>query len=120
MATNRIFQTVDVLELVVTHPTTPESNQPVRCGTTLIGVAETDERADGKTTVRTDGVYRLSVIGHNGTANTAVAIYDKLYYNDSRAPVLDVNSAGTLFGIALEAVASGATATIRVALKQPA
>lgn len=59
-------------------------------------------------------VYKLDVKGEDGTGNHAVAIGDKVYMDSG---VLNIDSAnGTLYGYALEAVVSGATTEIKVAL----
>jgi len=69
-------------------------------------------------TVQTEGVFELSVKGHNGSGNTAIAIGDAVYWNASDTPTLTANSNRTFFGIALEAVNSGSTSTIKVRLQQ--
>jgi predicted RecA/RadA family phage recombinase len=116
MATNEVFRPGDALSVVCTHPATPASSNPVRVGE-LGGVAQTAERADGTTSVLFDGVFELSVKGENNAGNSAVAVGDKLYYEDAATPVINKdNVAGHPFGIALAAVNAGATATIRVKL----
>lgn len=114
MSRNQIFDEGDDLSVVCTDPATPKSGDPVLFGK-LGGVAQTDERADGTTSVSFEGVFELSVKGTNG-ANTAIAPGDTITYNTGNTPKLDVTVAGVKFGTALEAVASGATATIRVRL----
>lgn len=69
-------------------------------------------------TVQTEGIFDLSVKGYNGSGNTAIAIGDAVYWSALDTPTLSVNSARTFFGIALEAVDSGATSTIKVRLQQ--
>lgn len=113
MATNRVYEKGDQLSLAATHPTTPVSGDPVRVGQ-LPGVALTDERSDGKTTVQFNGVFKLSVKGVDGGGNSAVAVGDTLYYVDADTPVLSKKNTGVRYGTALEAVTSGATATIMV------
>lgn len=117
MARNIIFDEGDQLSLVATDPAAPVSGNPVIVGQ-IPGVALTDERADGTTTVKMNGVADLSVKGehYNGTAkaNIAVAAGDILYYNAADTPKLNRDNRGVRFGYALEAVASGATDTIRV------
>lgn len=115
MAKNIIFDDGDQLSVVVTHPATPKSGDPVRYGE-IAGVALTDERADGTTTVKFDGVAEISVKGINAGGNVAVAAGDKLYYTDADTPPVSKKATGVYIGTALAAVTSGATATIRVKL----
>lgn len=102
----------------VSHPAAPSSGQPCRCGN-LPCVALTDERSDGTTTVAYGSfTAELSVKGHDGAINAPVALYDLLYYsdaviNDGSGP-LNVDTTKVAYGLALETVVSGATATIKV------
>jgi len=77
----------------------------------LHGVALTDTDDNGNVQLRTTGVWDLSVTGNDGASDIAVSFGDKIY-DDSGT--LNINSSGTLFGIALGAVDSGATAEIPV------
>jgi len=113
MAKNRKYESGRKLAVACTHPATPTSGSPVRYGQ-LPGVALINEQADGLTTVQFDGVFNLSVKGVDGSGNSAVAEGDKLYYVDADTPVLSKKATGVYFGIAMGAVASGATATIPV------
>lgn len=116
MAKNRVYEDGEQLAYVCSHPATPASGGPVRIGQ-ITGVALGDENADGETVVATKGVFKLSVKGENNAGNSAVAVGDKLFYEDAATPVLNKdNVAGVFFGYALEAITSGATATIRVKL----
>jgi len=115
MATNKKFERGDQLSLVVTDPASPVSGDPVRFGD-KVGVALTDERTDGTTSVDFAGVYALSVKGVNGGGNSAVALGDALFYVDGDTPKISKKATGTPVGIALEAVLSGATSTIQVRL----
>ncbi len=103
-----------------TDPTTPTSGDPLIVGT-IAGVAITDEgdggNASGESTIATEGVFDVPVVGHNGSSDAAVAIGDKIYY-DTGIHGLNVNSSGVLFGKALEDVAEGDTETINVMLIQ--
>lgn len=98
------------------------SGDPVAVGD-LVGVAQIDEvtaAADpllGQATVDTGGAYNLSVKGHDGTSDAAIAVGAKVYYNTGDTPHLNVRVAGVLFGHALAAVVSGATTTIPVRLR---
>jgi hypothetical protein len=117
MAKNLVFDE-EILYVTCGHPTTPLSGQPVRVGG-LTGVATENENADGKTAVdfRTN-VYTLSVKGVDDSGNVAVAAGDDLYYVDADindgTGFLSKKVSGRYFGVALEAVTSGATATIQV------
>lgn len=117
MATNRIKEHGRKLSLVCTHPASPSSNDPVRIGS-LIGVALTDERTAGDTTVDLGGVYDLSVKGIDDDGNSAVAIGDKLYYVDADIDdgtgFLSKKVSGYFAGVALEIVPTGTTVTINV------
>lgn len=110
MATNQVFRESGSINQSVTcsHPTTPTSGAPVRCGD-LVGVALTAEDAAGLTTVAFDGVWLLSVKAVDGAGNSAVAVGDALYYVDADTPVLSKKDTGYLAGNAVEAVVSGVT-----------
>lgn len=116
MAKNKIFPDARQLSLVCTAPAVPVSGDPVLVGQ-IPGVALTDERTDGTTSVDMQGVFDLSVQGVDAVpANVAVAVGDIVYY-DAASPGAKLNrdaTNGVRFGYALEAVASGATDTIRV------
>lgn len=118
MAKNIIFDTSRQLAVAVSDPASPKSGDPVRFGV-ITGVALTDEGADGLTTVRfNDAVADVPVKGVNGSGNSAVAEGDALFYVDADTPKVSKKVSGTPFGTALEAVASGATDTIRVKLAE--
>ena len=80
----------------------------------LKGVAVTDSDAADMVSICTFGVYELEVVANNGSEGAAVSIGDKLYYDT----VLNVDESKTFFGIALEAISSGETETIKVLLVQ--
>jgi predicted RecA/RadA family phage recombinase len=115
MAKNQVFDEGEQLSLVCTDPATPKSGDPVLVGQ-IPGVALTDERADGTTTVDTEGVFKLSVKGVDGSGNKAIAAGDIIFYVAADTPKLSVKATGVRYGYALEAVTSGSTATIRVKL----
>lgn len=115
MAKNKVFDRGTKLSLVCSDPTTPASGNPVLIGQ-IPAVAVTDERADGTTSVDTEGVFDLSVKGVDGSGNSAVAVGDILYYVAADTPKLSKKATGVRYGYALEAVASAATTTIRVKL----
>ena len=80
------------------------------------GVALTDERADGTTTVDMEGVFDLAVEGKDAAnANTTMSVGDVVYYDAANTIKLNRDDTnGVRFGYALEALASGASGTIRV------
>jgi predicted RecA/RadA family phage recombinase len=112
MARNIVFEEGDQFAAICTDPAIPASGDPVLLGQ-IPGVAVIAEGADGLTTIKTDGVATLSVKGTNGS-NAAIAAGDIVYYVTANTPKLSVTTSGVRFGYALEAVTSGATATIRV------
>ncbi len=118
MAKNLVYD-VGPLSVVCSHPAAPNSGDPVRYGV-FTGVALTDERADGTTSVDfRERVWDMSVKGLDGSGNSAVVVGDALFYVDADTPVLSKKPAGYLFGFAMEAINSGATATINVLKVSP-
>ena len=115
MAKNRVHEHGTQLSLAATDPATPASGGPVLVGQ-LPGVALTDERADGTTTIQHDGVFNLSVKAIDGGGNSAVAAGDIIYYVTGDTPKLSKKATGVRFGYALAAITSGSTATIAVKL----
>lgn len=116
MAENRVYEHARIMDVTVTHPTTPTSGDPVRFRH-RVGVALINENSvTGKTVVDFEGVYDLSVKGIDDAGNVAVAAGDDLYYTDADTPPISKKESAYYAGKALEAVSSGATATIRVAL----
>ena len=119
MAQNYI-QPGEFIHAAATDPATPDVGKPVRVGT-IAGVAVTHEaeggNAAGESTIATKGVFDLPVVGSDGSTDAAVSLGDKIYY-DAAIDGLNKNTAGTLFGKALEAVEAGATTTINVLLIQ--
>src|SRR3989304_8105160 len=117
MAKNLIFDK-QILNVVCSPPTSPLSGQPVRVGN-LTGVALENEDSDGTCVVDfRQVVYDLSVKGVNDAGNSAVAKGDDLYYVDADindgTGFLSKKISGRYFGVALETVGSGSTATIQV------
>lgn len=106
MATNRLYEKGDQLKVVPTAPADVASGDPVLFGT-LPGVALTDEDDDGEATVQFGGVFELDVVGADNAGGAAITAGDPVYYDggEINADATD----GTLFGYALEDVASGAT-----------
>lgn len=113
MAKNVVYMWTKTRPLTCTDPTTPASGDPVLCGQ-IPGVALGAEDSAGLTTVALDGGFDLSVKGVDGSGNAAVAAGDAIYYVTADTPKLSKKTSGVLFGYALAAVSSGATATITV------
>lgn len=118
MATNRVRADGLHLPVTVSNPTTPASGDPVRFGS-LTGIALVDEGDGGNATGQTSvdfshSVWDVPVKGVDDAGNSAVAVGDKIYYVDGDTPNLSKKSSGYFFGIALETVGSGSTATIQV------
>jgi hypothetical protein len=81
----------------------------------LTGLALTDERTAGDTTVNFGPfVADVSVKAVDGSGNSAVAVGDAIWYVDADTPKLSKKASGYFFGFALETITGGATATIRV------
>lgn len=120
MATNitRYLNTHSAFPVVVSHPATPVSGNPVRFGKAT-GVALTDEGEGGNLATETTVdfghfVGNFSVHGET-TVAAAIAVGDRIYYDDAGTATLNADATnGVFFGIALAAVASGVTATIAV------
>ena len=113
MAKNMLYKDGRHIKLAIASIS---SGDPV-CVVEITGVALIDTDANGDVVVDTKGVYDLSVKGHDGTSDSAVAIGDKLYYDSADTPKINKNAAAIFFGYALEEIASGATDTIMVLLK---
>ena len=112
MAKNIKYEPGWVLDLTCTKPDEPNSGDPVRCGN-LTGIALTDEDAAGKTTVNTGPFVAEFSVKDSG--NTGIAVGAPLWYHDDATPALDnVSAGGYYYGIALAAIATGRTATIKV------
>jgi hypothetical protein len=109
------------ISLAVSHPTAgtaPLSGQPVRVGT-ITGIALTDKGDGGNAATHTTvnlGSYVAvhTVDGVDGDGNSAVALYDPLYYVDGDAPNLSKKATGVFYGYALGTVASGEEGEIEV------
>jgi len=110
------FQTDSGENIIATIGIGKVSGDPVIIGNALTGVAECTADAAGLGTLSRSGTYLLSVKGHDGTSNAAIAEGDKIYYKVGATPVLNVNVTGVLYGYARAAVTSGATTTINVTL----
>jgi hypothetical protein len=118
MAKNIVFDPGYQLTVVVSDPATPASGDPVRFGQ-LTGIALVDEGDGGNESTETTVnfgpfVADLSVKAVDGSGNSAVAVGDPLWYVDADTPKLSKKATGYFYGFALEAITSGATATIQV------
>lgn len=113
MATNMIYKNGIMLEMAV--PVGTVSGDPVVLGN-FTGVALTDRNTAGNASVKTDGVFDLSVKAINDSGDSAVAIGDTIFWLTGDTPKLSKKNSGTAFGVALEIVALGATDTIKVKL----
>ena len=113
MATNEVYKEAAYIPLTV--GASVAARNPVLVGK-VPGVTLTATGASGTqvATVATEGVFKLSVHADNG-GSTTIAQGDIIYWSGSNAsPVLDVNTGGTRWGYALEAIsASGTSATIK-------
>lgn len=120
MATNRVYEKGDQLTAApdLCANATVQSGDPVAVGQ-LPGVALTDAddtvANDGECTVQFNGVFDLEVVGtsDDGTTDAAVGVGDIVYIDTDGTLNVDATN-GIRFGYALEAVASGATTTIKV------
>lgn len=121
MATNEVFTPGWSIPVVCSHPSAPNSGDPVRFGK-MTGIAQVDEGAGGNISTETSvyfgpGVFDLSVDDNGGSG---IAVGDALYYHDTGtgSPASSINnssgSADAFFGFALEVVTANATTTIRV------
>jgi predicted RecA/RadA family phage recombinase len=111
MASNRKYENGRKLKHAVDSGTL--SGAPVLVGK-MTGVALTDRDTSGNAIVDHGGVYDLSVKGVDDAGNSAVAIGDQLFFTNADTPEISKKESGYFFGYALEAVNSGATATIMV------
>jgi len=111
MATNYI-QPGKVIEV---EKASIEAGDHVLIGETP-GVALTDTNAEGNIQLATEGVFELSVTGADNAGDAAISVGERIYY-DGGTLNKDATD-GTLFGKVLEAVSSGATATIPVMINQ--
>lgn len=110
MATNEIFNTGNQIDVTLASVA---ANDPVVAGQ-IPGVALNATDGNGKVTMKTDGVFTLSVKGIDGGGNSAVAVGDIIYYVNADTPKLSKKNTGVRFGYALETVGSSSTATVRV------
>lgn len=113
MAKNMVHTPGDQLNVVKASVV---SGDPIVVGQ-IPGVALTSsETTTNNVTIKTNGVFNLSVKGIDGGGNSAVAIGDILYHTAADTPPVSKKATGVRFGYALEAVGSGLTGTIKVKL----
>ena len=114
MSTNEVYKEAAYIPLTV--GASVAARNPVLVGK-IPGVTLTATGASGTqiATVATEGMFRASVHADNGSSTT-IAQGDIIYFSGTNAsPVLDVNTGGTRWGYAAEAIsASGASQTIKV------
>ena len=116
MATNYI-QPGDTLK--VPTASGAASGDPMVIGGYLPCVLLTDAESSSpyNAQVATKGIYDLSVEAVDQDGNSAVEVGDALYYDSNNSPVLSKRSDGEYYGVALETITSGSTATINVLLR---
>jgi len=115
MATNEVYK--EGAQIPLTVGASVAARAPIAVGQ-IAGVTLTATGASGTTqaTVKTEGVFDLSVKGHDGSSNAEITEGAILYYKSDATPKINVNTAGVRFGYALEGVDSGATKTNPVLL----
>jgi hypothetical protein len=116
MATNKVSEVSARHTVPVVSGIT--AGDPVVFGS-LPGVALTDRDTSGNATVEFPYafcLFDLSVKGVNDAGNVAVAVGDPLFYIAADTPDISKKSSGQPFGVALEAISSGGTDTIKVAM----
>lgn len=111
---------ITILESELTHPSHTDGlvnkGDPVFAtdGDTLVGVAMTSAAAaTDYISIDTEGIWNLSVYGHDGSSAAAVDLGDGVYL-DATAATLSVDNSDLRFGFALHDVTSGNTTVIPV------
>lgn len=96
-----------------------ESGDPMVLGnhTPCVLLTDADDDSPYYATVQTEGVFRLSVKGYDGSSNMPIDVFGPVYYNSGADPVLNADDSGLFFGVAFDAVDTGTTGTIRVKLQ---
>ncbi len=112
MATNRRLEDGRYLHI---DAGTSLSSGDIAVVNDLVGIAQYDTDTDNKTVIDTAGVYDLSVYAHDGSSNSKVNI-GNIVYADEGNNRCDKDATNPIAGIALEAVTSGSTSTIKVLL----
>lgn len=101
---------------VPSHPTSGGSaGDPGYFGDVPVVLLIDQDATTNKATMATEpGKWKVSVKGIDGGGNSAVAVGDIIYYVDGDTPNLSKKNTGVKWGVALEAVGSGATADVDV------
>jgi predicted RecA/RadA family phage recombinase len=117
MALNRVRERAFQVSLPV--PEGIKSGDPVAIGS-LVGVALIDRGKDtaGEATVQLVGSFEFSVEGKKEAEEKEIPVGGPVYL-DPATKKLSANSAKTLFGYALKAVAKGKTETVEVKIATP-
>jgi hypothetical protein len=103
---------------VVAPQTLPLSGDPCIAGAVLVGVANQTGVSGGSVVLSRRGIYNLSVLAkHASGVNDAVVVGDQLFINTTTA-VISKDATALPFGVALDAIGAGSTATIRVLIVQ--
>lgn len=114
MANNKIMRPGWRVSIACDAPAVPASGDPVVVGD-MTGIALTDERPDGETSVDLGpAVYTIEV---EETENAGIGVGDALYINLATAAVTN-NPLQRFFGFALDTIPALDTATIRVSHPQ--
>jgi predicted RecA/RadA family phage recombinase len=117
MAANEVYNQGDFLPLTV--GASVAAGSPV-CVGQLPGVTVTATGSSGTQNatvcVKNGAVFNLSVKAVDGGGNSAVSVGDIIYWVVGDTPKLSKKNTGVKFGIALQAITSGSTATIPVRL----
>lgn len=105
MATNRIHEDGEILEITASDLGGLSSGDPVLVGDVLPGVLLTDATSGSVATVQTNGVFDLLAVCCGGSA---ITVGHKLYLPTSASTTLyNAAASGAHFGYAVEALASG-------------
>ena len=104
MATNRVFEDGEYLEITSSDLASLNAGDPVLVGDALPGVLLTDADSDNKATVQFEGVFDLLAVCCGGSA---IAVGNKLYLPTNATTLYNSSASGAQFGYAMEALASG-------------
>jgi hypothetical protein len=80
----------------------------------LPGVVVVDRNTEGVATVERDGSFWLNVNAVNAGGNSAVALWDIIYWTAADPTKLSKKATGKVFGYALTTLAAGATGQVEV------
>jgi len=117
MPTNEVYRfwSIEQPEIACTSPAVPAVGGPVRLGN-LTGVALTREGEGGNSAGHCTVDFGISVwdLPVTDSVGGGIAVGDTLFLIDGAPATVKNDSSGVYFGIALEPVGAGLTATIRV------